>query len=265
MKAIAKFMLVFIAIFASGCAIFRHQVSGSGAIEEREHLYSGGVYELKIEINTGDTPVEIAFFDGASPSLKLITDDNILKEIAVKENGREIKVSGDKKTFYDATEFRVEIYGMTFSKLTLYGGFHIEPTEAGFTEDFVFVVHGGLSGACDFGAVTGELDIRFKGDVDLKAENVRATKLKVKSEGAVDLEMEGAAGNFYCQGEGSANINAPDLRCQDISLNLKGAVNVVVYAEETLEIIAEGTGVIKYRGQPDITHGTKGAFSITPY
>ena len=35
MKAIAKFMLVFIAIFASGCAIFRHQVSGSGAIEER--------------------------------------------------------------------------------------------------------------------------------------------------------------------------------------------------------------------------------------
>jgi hypothetical protein len=264
MKKIFMLSCAMIVLFACGCMFKRH-VNGSGTVTETERNYTAGTYELTVDISRDNKPIDIVFFVSGEPIIKLVTDDNIAAEIAIETADGKIEFTGKRATVYDATEFRIEIGGLTLQKLTLRGGYKITDTaNAVFASDFTLVTEGSFRGTGDFGLVTGKLAFRFEGSATMTAENISASELKVHNEGSATVILAGTAAVFTYHGEGSVKLTADELLSQYVDLDVMGSINATVNAEKTLKVKVQGSGKVKYLGQPAITQNVQGSVTVAP-
>jgi len=107
--------------------------------------------------------------------------------------------------------------------------------------------------------------IEVRGAVDGDVRNLDADKLMVEIKGAADLNLEGTCTTLTLDIKGAGDIDADDLKCKVVDVDVKGAGSASVYASDEIEANVRGVGSIDVYGKPKTIYkkvGGIGSISI---
>jgi hypothetical protein len=108
-------------------------------------------------------------------------------------------------------------------------------------------------------------DVRLNGAVMLMATNLSGHELKLESNGASSIRVDGSVTNFEANFSGASRLDAASLRTQTASISLNGASRADVTVTETLNASISGAGLLTYAGNPkSVQKDVSGAGRIQP-
>ncbi len=92
--------------------------------------------------------------------------------------------------------------------------------------------------------------VQLNGAVSLKASNLSGDKLKLESNGASSVVVDGSVTNLEANLSGATRLNGTSLQSQTATVSLSGACYADVTVTEALNASISGTGVLTYGGNP---------------
>lgn len=178
---------------------------------------------------------------GKKPALTIKTSDSdVLDNLNVKNWGDELRLVMEEDFI---TYKRIRVY-LTFTNLESIkaeGGLKLET--AGFLdlEDFYLSVEGGA-----------------KVDMQMKADDV-----EVAGEGGVLVDLEGVANSLEVRLSGAGHVDADELKCEDVHIEIEGVGTASVNATDKLFAKIDGVGKVSYTGNPKVTEDINGLGSVS--
>lgn len=113
-------------------------------------------------------------------------------------------------------------------------------------------------GSCE----TDNLDFLVSGSGSIYATSVKAKKIKIRLDGAGDIELAGSAANLDAGADGAGTINADKLIASSAIATIDGSGDIRLRVLNTLKATVNGSGTISYRGNPKLTSSINGAGEI---
>jgi len=108
-------------------------------------------------------------------------------------------------------------------------------------------------------------EVRLNGAVSLTASNLSSKDLKLESNGASSISVDGSVTNLEANLSGASKLNAKSLQTQTATLSLNGASYADVTVTETLNASISGAGSLTYSGNPkSVEKNISGAGRIQP-
>jgi len=93
-------------------------------------------------------------------------------------------------------------------------------------------------------------DVQLNGAVSVTASNLSGHDLKVESDGASSIIVNGSVTNLEANLSGTTKLNGTSLHTQTARVSLNGASYADVTVTETLNASISGVGVLTYAGNP---------------
>ncbi len=93
-------------------------------------------------------------------------------------------------------------------------------------------------------------DVLLNVAVSLTASNLSGRDLKLESNGASSITVEGSVTNLEANLSGATKFNGTSLQTQTVKVSLNGASYADVTVTETLNASISGAGVLTYAGNP---------------
>jgi hypothetical protein len=93
-------------------------------------------------------------------------------------------------------------------------------------------------------------DVRLNGASSLTASNVSGQELKLESNGASSIHVDGSVTNLEVNFSGAGSLSATALQARTARVTLNGAASADVTASESLEISISGACSVTYGGRP---------------
>ena len=211
-------------------------VAGSGNIKTESRAV---INFTAISLNL---PADIELRQGATESLTIETDDNLLPLIeTVVEDGK-LKIRPTEKN----TNFKTKTMKIVVNLKNI---------------DAISVAGSGDVRADSLKATNLKASIAGSGDIRIKS--LTADFLKVNIAGSGDFSVTGKANNFEASIAGSGDIRADKLEAKDVKVSIAGSGDAAVWATQTLKVSVAGSGDIKYYGDAAVTKSVAGSGSIT--
>ena len=108
-------------------------------------------------------------------------------------------------------------------------------------------------------------DVNLTGAISLAARQLAGHDLKLESNGASDISVDGSVTNLEAHLSGASKLNAKSLQTQTATLSLDGASYSDITVADTLNASISGAGVLTYSGNPkSVEKNISGAGSIRP-
>jgi hypothetical protein len=108
-------------------------------------------------------------------------------------------------------------------------------------------------------------DVKLTGGISLTASQLSGQDLKLESNGASDISVDGSITNLEVNMSGASKLNAKSLQTKTATLSLNGASYGDVTVSDTLKASISGAGVLTYSGNPkSVEKNVSGAGSIQP-
>ena len=108
-------------------------------------------------------------------------------------------------------------------------------------------------------------DVQLNGAVSLTASNLSGQDLKLESNGASSIIVDGSVTNLDANLSGASRLNGVPLHTQTASVSLNGASYADVTVTETLNASISGAGVLTYAGNPkSVEKNVNGVGRIKP-
>jgi hypothetical protein len=191
-----------------------------------------------------DYPAQVFVTQGASPSIKVETDDNVLP-------GLQTRVRDDKLDIF----YKVE------------DGEHVRPTKTVkitiVVKDLKEVDFDSAGELSIDGFETDELDISISGAGSLKLTNINTKNLSVDLSGAGSMTASGEADDFNLTISGFGSFNGKDLHNQTADVNLSGAGSATVWVDDQLDANISGAGSVNYYGSPNVNKQVSGVGGVS--
>lgn len=92
--------------------------------------------------------------------------------------------------------------------------------------------------------------IEVLGAIDGEISGVHGGKVEVEIKGAADLEIEGTCDELQLSIKGAGDVDAKDLVCGVVDVDVKGVGSATVYASEAVDASVGGIGEISVYGSP---------------
>lgn len=102
------------------------------------------------------------------------------------------------------------------------------------------------------------LKFKISGGASVRLNNLVVNTLNMRMAGGGDIRVSGVAENLTVDVSGGTNFKAGDLKCANVSVEIAGAANVVVWATDTLNLDLAGAYSVSYWGSPKITQSIGG-------
>lgn len=195
---------------------------------------------------------------GQTEHLSVQTDENILPLLDIRVRGKEL-VLGVKEGF-DVTPSHGIVFNLTarsLDRLTLSGSgaFEVGPVE---TSDMTVSLLG--SGDISIKALTAEnLSIDLNGSGNIVVDDIDVKTVDTALLGSGDIKLEGKTNTQKVNVAGSGNILAGDLETTSGDLSIPGSGNITVWISDELTVQVNGSGDIRYYGQPMIDQSGSGS------
>lgn len=93
-------------------------------------------------------------------------------------------------------------------------------------------------------------DVQLNGAMSLTASNLSGSDLKLDSNGASSINVQGSVTNLEADFSGASSLSAKALQTQTARISLNGACSADVTVTESLDASISGTGTITYGGNP---------------
>ena len=94
--------------------------------------------------------------------------------------------------------------------------------------------------------------LHLSGATDINVAGVDSDVFDIRLEVAGDLRIEGTAGKVNAELKGGSDLDAIELKAQEVSVTITGAGDAGVHASDMLEAEITGMGDIVYYGRPKI-------------
>jgi hypothetical protein len=107
-----------------------------------------------------------------------------------------------------------------------------------------------------------DFNLAINGGASVRMNNLLVNTLSMALTGGGDIHVAGIAENHNVKVSGGTNYQAEDLKSANVSVEVIGAANVVVWAAETLNLDLAGAYSVSYWGSPQITQSVTGLGEI---
>jgi len=108
-------------------------------------------------------------------------------------------------------------------------------------------------------------DVRLTGAISMKASKLSGRELKLESNGASSISVDGSLTNLEATMSGASKLDAKSLQTQTATVTLNGASYADVTVTETLNASISGTGLLTYSGNPkSVEKNVSGVGRIQP-
>ena len=78
--------------------------------------------------------------------------------------------------------------------------------------------------------------------------------MSINISGAGDVTLDGSAKTLNINNDGAANVKTTNMISKDVSVSVAGTGVVETYATDTLNVRISGVGLVRYDGDPQLTH-----------
>ena len=107
-----------------------------------------------------------------------------------------------------------------------------------------------------------DFNLAINGGASVRMNNLLVNTLSMTLTGGGNIEVSGIAENHNVKVSGGTNYQAEDLKSANVSVEVIGAANVVVWATEKLNLNLAGAYSVSYWGSPQITQSVTGLGEI---
>ena len=216
----------------SGCNRFDcidgsgNQISDSRTVEPFTYVETSG--SIKLVLKQG--PQE----------LRIVADDNIMKEIRTSVSGNTLKIDMDGN-FCNTGPVTVYLSAKSYEGFDVSGAVEVESD--------------GLLQVKDF-----EMELSGSSKVNL---NLNAAEVSTKSSGASEIFLKGQASIHDVELSGSSSISALDFVVGKYRIESSGASNSKINVLSDLRVKSSGASDVEYRGNPsNVSNDNSGASSL---
>lgn len=210
-------------------------VNGSGILATENRPVSG-FDRLRL---TGIGEVEIT--QGASESLEIETDDNLLPYVTSEVRGDELVIGlkpGTRLGSVKQIRFRVVV------------------------KDLEKVIIAGAGKISVASLKTDRLAIESPGAGGLKLTGLETDHLLVDLSGAGSIEASGIVQTLDVKINGAGSFQGADLRSRDADVSITGLGSATLWTTDNLNVEISGAGSVNYYGDPKIERVIKGLGSL---
>ena len=213
-------------------------VRGSGILKTETRKVSG------FDALALDYPAEVIIKQGASESLTIEAEDNLLPQLSTEVRDGTLHIENNESNYNDRVN-PTKIIRITITVKEL--------REVDFSSAGKLTVNG-LKGK--------SLDIYLSGAGDITLNDLELDQLTAGLSGAGKFTASGTATNLKMTISGLGNLEAADLTVQTADIEISGAGSVTVRVEEHLEVSISGAGSVTYYGSPTVTKSISGAGDV---
>jgi hypothetical protein len=211
-------------------------ISGSGHVKTEARTVSG--FD-RVALG-GDGTLVIT--QGASESLNITADDNILPKLRSDVEGGTLQLGPQNNTT-------------------------VRPTSTIHYDLTVKQLHGvTLAGSADMrsdAVSTDQLEVRVAGSGSARIARLTTDAVTVSVAGSGSINLAGTAGQQAVDISGSGTYQASDLASKQTSVNISGSGDCRLKVSDSLSVRILGSGHVSYSGSPTVNQQILGSGSIT--
>lgn len=176
--------------------------------------------------------------------------DNAVDRVTVDVRNGVLNVQYDRPVmFRGEKKLTVSVSGPKLMRAAVSRGADLE-IKGAFTADMLELEAGGKSEISMESADVKMISVRAEGDSDIDLERVAAGVLRVSVYGKSDADVNGTVTQAILENHGSGDIDAEDLRAQNVQAIVHGSGDIKCFAAQKLDAQANGRGTIEYKGMP---------------
>ena len=255
-----------------------NRTKGSGAVKEETRAVAGFT-RLVLAL-----PATVTLSQGATESLAISADDNLLPLMRTRVENGELVIDADKSRGFStrqAIKIRLtvkkldgilingagDVFGdqITSDKLDISitgsGDVKIKSIRA----DQVKI---GIDGSGDvtLDALEGKsVEASINGSGDVRLPSVQASMVKISVRGSGDVLAAGNVDTVRVDVVGSGDVRARKLIAREADVSITASGDAVVHASEKLAASVTGSGDVRYAGSPaNVSRKVRGSGSIEP-
>jgi len=223
------FILVFSFLIMACCNV----IKGSGKIETKS-------YDLKdfVEVEISNQ-FEVDIIKADTFKVEIKADDNVFNHLDVSVIGNKLRLRSANDTKFINCTLKAQVNMPTIESLDVSGISKCEFVEFK-ADNFIAKV---------LGAST------IKGSIS-------ATNVELNAEGASKIEIKGNAENVNIESFGASTIDIKDFYVKKAMIDISGASNTTISAEEEIKGKVSGASALYYYGNPTVNVDATGASNI---
>lgn len=105
------------------------------------------------------------------------------------------------------------------------------------------------------------LSLDISGVVDGEVDGIDSERFELEVSGVGDVELSGECGSFEADVSGVGDLNARDLKCSNVDIEVSGVGSATVYASTSVDAEVSGMGNIDVYGSPQDVRKESGLFA----
>ncbi len=232
-KTLIYAALMFVLILSlTGCTI--SMVTGSGKVVTSNRPVSG--FTTLLFAGIGD----ITITQGASESLKIDAEDNIMDKIVTTVKNGQLYIGFERENWQDLVN---PTKGIKFS-LTVKNLSSLELSGVGSIT------------APTFKASSLTIKVGGAGSIDLAKLDVGSAIVNMS--GAGNVKLGGRVTDLNATLSGLGNFECGDLQAATAKVNMTGAGGATIWAKDSLDVSITGAGTVGYYGTPKLSKNVTG-------
>ena len=229
-------LLLMFAIFAlilSGCTKNPYGGSGNVITEQRD---PGKFTEV-----TADGPFIVYLQEAANTAVTINAEDNLMQFIETYVSGNTLHIKLKKNVqLHFIEDIKIYLKSPVYNAVNYSGNGFVQSIDTLHTDRFSCTING-VNNAT-LAIITPRLEIALNGN------------------GHVDLS--GSTDNYICKIKEDGAIGGLNLTCADASIDIDGSGRQTLSVSRKLDVSIQGSGNVRYRGDPSVNKDIQGSGAV---
>jgi Putative auto-transporter adhesin, head GIN domain len=262
--------------FGHNVSYGNNQTKGSGVTKEESRAVAN-FSQLTLAL-----PANVTITQGATESLTISADDNLLPLMSTRVVNNELLIEGDKnRGFSTKKEIKIRLMVKSLNTIKIKGSGDVHGDQLK-SDKLDIAIEGsgdvkfnairadefkvGILGSGDVSIDTVEsklLESNVRGSGDVKFGSVKAGQVNISVTGSGDVGAAGSADKVLIEISGSGDVRTSRLIAREVDVKVIASGDADVHATEKLNASVRGSGEIRYAGAPKkVDKEIKGSGSI---
>ncbi len=229
-------------LLAAICMVSCEEIEGEGAIKVKEYKLSTSISSIDV-----GSAIRLELSDDVAPGLvKIETYSNIFEYVNFKTDHDDVEIWMENKRYDNDVVVTVYASAAQYDSVEASGATRV--TLVGEIDSPTYEID--LSGASSF-VMSGNFD-------DM-------VELTIDASGASKAQVAGSVSKCEVDASGASTIDARDLTCQYLDVELSGATDLTIGVSSAIEGELSGASTLYYSGDARVDVETTGASQIKKF
>ncbi|MFC8303270.1 GIN domain-containing protein [Specibacter sp. NPDC057265] len=211
-----------------------------------------------VQLNTSGSLI-IAL--GATPSLTVSAGDRIIDRLTEDVDDGVLRLAMEGNPMPLDGDIRYELTVSSLESLTVTGSGDAVVDLSGAREPTITVRGSGGVDASGIDAAMAALTVEGSGAIQVR--DAALENLMVRVDGSGEVTVDGAADTQRVEIMGSGGYQGTELRSANAFVTVRGSGEATVTADEALDAVIDGSGVISHGGDARVTEDVAGSGAVT--